>query len=395
MARPERLMVKLALLGFGLVMSFGIGEAVVRIFRLGPNTNVVYRDNYRLSDNPRLQYELIPGSRDGQFKISAAGIRDKEYALPKPPGVFRILVIGDSIVYGFGIPQSDPISEQMEELLQRQASPRVSRFEVLNLGVTGYNMDQVVENLRTRGMSFRPDLIVYGYCLNDPEAGSFELDSLKAQLSPAQLSYRDHLLRGERWLVDQSRLLLLLRYVSSRRSEPARPVEVSRDKQWLALADGSYTDYFAHLYTGSASLARLRHGVEELQGIARSAGVPLVAAVFPVFVDLRQYRLGPLHAAVDELFRSKQIPTYDLLTLYATMFQMHGSVFVLNALHPNALGHRLAALYLVRELTRDGYLPASAQRPTPSGEMAELDKLLEPVVNASERRSAAEPALAN
>jgi hypothetical protein len=188
--------------------------------------------------------------------------------------------------------------------------------------------------------------------------------------------------------------LLLLRCVLSRRGEPGRPVEVARDKQWLALADGSYTDYFAHLYTGSASLARLRHGVEELQRIARSAGVPLVTAVFPVFVDLQQYRLEPLHAAVAELFRSKQIATYDLLALYARMFRMHGSVFVLNALHPNALGHRLAALYLVRELTRDGYLPKADVRPG-SGEMGELDKLLEPVVSASAKRSAGDPALAD
>jgi hypothetical protein len=388
-------MMKLALLGFGLVMSFGIAEGVVRVFRLGPDTNVVYRDNYRLSDNPRLQYELIPGSKDGRFKISTAGIRDKEYALPKPPGVFRILVIGDSIVYGFGIPQSDPISEQMEELLQQHAAPRVSRFEVLNLGVTGYNIDQVVENLRTRGLSFKPDLILYGYCLNDPEAGSFELDSLRAQLSPAQLSYRDRVLRGERWLADRSRLLLLLRYLSSRRSQPAQPLDASQDKRWVALADGSYTEYFAQLYTGNASRARLRHGIEELQSIARGAGVPLVTAVFPVLVDLQQYRLGPLHAAVAELFRSKQIATYDLLTLYATMFRMHGSVFVLNALHPNALGHRLAALYLVRALTHDGYLPGADVRPATSREMAELDKLLEPVVSASATRSAGDAAPAN
>jgi GDSL-like Lipase/Acylhydrolase family len=391
MVRPERppltaahprVASKLALLLFGCVLALGLCEALVRVLRLGPETNVVFAENLRLSDDPQLQYELIPGSLDGDTRISSAGLRDKEYARPKPSGVFRILIVGDSIAYGFGLPQSDALSEQLEDLLQSYQSPPLSRFEVLNLGVSGYNIDQVVENVRARAAHWQPDLIVYAYCLNDPQAQSFELESLRALLSPAARSYRDALQRQGQRLLAESRLWLLARFAWQRWREPPPSAAKLSDDQWRALRAGEYSDYFARLYRG-AEHTRLQHGVASLAGLARARGVPLVAAVFPVFVDLAQYRLAPLHAAVTAEFRSAGIRSYDLLPVYQTMFRRHGPLFVLNALHPNALGVRLAALYLLRAAIRDHWLPAAAKPWAPHTEMFQLDEVLDAVIAAT------------
>jgi hypothetical protein len=382
--------VKLALVLFGCVLALGLCELAVRVLHLGPDTNVVFADNYRLSADPRLAYELVPGSADGSARISSAGLRDREYALAKPPGVFRIVVIGDSIAYGFGIPQGDALAKQLEDLLQSYRAVQPLRIEVLNLGVSGYNIDQIVENLRTRGLRWQPDLIVYAFCLNDPQADSFELDSLKAKLSPAASSYRTALLQGGRRLLARSRLLLLVRFAWQNVSAPQRTAATPQDEQWQALRAGAYADYFSRLYTGAA-LARLQRGVALLRGISHDAGVPLVSVVFPLFVDLGQYRLAPLHAALSELFRGAQLRSYDLLPLYTTMFRMHGPSFVLNALHPNALGVRLAALYMIRAWLRDGVLPPAAQAWAPRTELAQLDAVLEGVVAATDPMLAAKP----
>jgi lysophospholipase L1-like esterase len=86
----------------------------------------------------------------GSFASVAPGLRsDREYSLTKPVGAFRILVIGDSIAYGFGVAQRDALSEQFEDLLQEQRAAGVARFEALNLGMTGYNIVQVAEQLHT------------------------------------------------------------------------------------------------------------------------------------------------------------------------------------------------------------------------------------------------------
>ena len=51
---------------------------------------------------------------------------------------------------------------------------------MLNFGVTGYNITQVVERLRTLGLRYEPDLLLYGYVLNDPQGISREGEIIKA-----------------------------------------------------------------------------------------------------------------------------------------------------------------------------------------------------------------------
>lgn len=358
---------KLLLIGLGIAVALTFGEIAIRLLNLGPDLNVVYKHNYRLSSNPVLQYELVPGSQDGAHHISAAGLRDREYPTQKPPGTFRILIIGDSIVYGYGVKQDEALSAQLENLLATYWQNQETRFEVLNLGVTGYSIEQVVENLRVRGLQFDPDLILYGYCLNDPMAYSFELESLKAQLSSAKATYRDELLHRGEALAGKLRIYLLARYAwQALRAQGASTADL-KDKQWASISDGTYRRFFDAAYDDDAGAERLRSGIAALRELSDSTGVPVATLLFPIFFDLESYRLQHLHDRVQQLHAQYGLPVYDLLDLYTTMLTAHGNVFVFNALHPNAVGHRLAAWYALHRLQRDGLLPissATSRQPT-------------------------------
>jgi lysophospholipase L1-like esterase len=329
----------------------------------------VSKGNHRLSRNPVLQYELVPQSSDGGSRISTLGLRDREYSALKPQGVLRVLVVGDSIAYGFGVEQSEALSEQLEALLANYDVPEVTRFEVLNLGVTGYNALQVAENLRVRGLPLQPDLIVYVYCLNDPQAYSFELEALRAQLGSAKRGYWDALAQR----AARSRLLLLLRYAMAtlRDRGPGMP---GPDMQWVAIANGRYADYFAELYRDPTALARLQSGIDTIVSAASEADAKLAVAIMPVFVHLDGYRLRTLHAQVSRMFEQRGIPVYDLLPAYTVLMQRAGPVFVYNALHPNAIGHRMAALFLLRRLAQHGLLRNQDRRP-PAPD-SEFDRVL-------------------
>ena len=175
----------------GLVFVWALGlELAIRVFDIGPEINPVWKGNYQLSKNPALRYELAPGSRDGRSKINSLGMRDREYASSKPPGTFRIAVIGDSIAFGLSVDEKWSFSTQLEGLLENyyrgEGEPVV---EVLNLGVTGYSFTQVLETLRSRALDFDPDLVVYAYSLNDPQEYSLEMDNLLAQLTDAEEHY--------------------------------------------------------------------------------------------------------------------------------------------------------------------------------------------------------------
>ena len=104
-------------LSFGVLSGLTVAEVVVRAFDVGPRLNIVYRRSFRLSDNPVLKYELMPGSKDGRSTISRAGLRDREFSIKKPDGVYRIVVIGDSVTYGLWCRRRHTYPKQLEAML--------------------------------------------------------------------------------------------------------------------------------------------------------------------------------------------------------------------------------------------------------------------------------------
>ena len=99
-------------------------------------------------------------------KVNSLGFRDpREYSLTKPPGAFRILVLGDSVTFGHGAQFETTYPYLLEQRLRRWR-PDVT-WEVWNLGVPGYNTRQELMYLQEVGQRFQPDLVVVGFYPND------------------------------------------------------------------------------------------------------------------------------------------------------------------------------------------------------------------------------------
>ena len=84
-----------------------------------------------------LQYECQVPDR-ALVRINALGLRGPEVA-PKRPGVFRVLVFGDSYAFGVGVDEENVLTSELERLLSEDALSGVE-VEVLNLGVAGYSL---------------------------------------------------------------------------------------------------------------------------------------------------------------------------------------------------------------------------------------------------------------
>jgi lysophospholipase L1-like esterase len=78
---------------------------------------------------------------------------------------FRILCIGDSVTFGFGVDQSDTWPEQLARRL-REHYPAKS-FEVINAGVSGWSWLQGLRFLELRGLALNPHLTIIGHGSND------------------------------------------------------------------------------------------------------------------------------------------------------------------------------------------------------------------------------------
>jgi hypothetical protein len=126
----------------------------------------------------------------------------------KRPDTFRIIALGDSLTYGYGIAEQDIYPRVLERVLND-----AFRVEVLNLGVPGAQSEDIHNILRQKLPVLQPDLVLYGVCLNDfLPSGVAEYDHNRAYQVP--LPYKDHFVKktltGK--LVEQRYDALLMRW---------------------------------------------------------------------------------------------------------------------------------------------------------------------------------------
>jgi len=139
-----------------------------------------------------------------EMTVSKQGIRDREYG-PKPPGEYRIVMIGDSYTMGHGLPVEAMISRRMDELLASENPPL--RVEVINCGVGGYAPWQERLFLRERGFPLDPDLVIVQLFPANDVAGSYSkvkkrLEAFEEQWERRLQEYRskhEFPIRAERW----------------------------------------------------------------------------------------------------------------------------------------------------------------------------------------------------
>ncbi len=87
---------------------------------------------------------------DIEYRVNSHGFRDEETTHEKPDGTFRILLLGDSRTFGFGVPIEKHFSTILEGYFQD--------VEVINMGIDGYGVDQELLSLRLNGFRYEPDL---------------------------------------------------------------------------------------------------------------------------------------------------------------------------------------------------------------------------------------------
>jgi hypothetical protein len=150
-------------------------EAVFRVLGRGqgarsPEATGPTAEHYRFNGyHPLLGYDGLPNAR-GRFHgqtvtHNSKGNRGQEAGFEKPAGVKRVVVIGDSQAWGYGVADNQTIPAQLSRLLNEGGGPR---YQVLNLGVGGYGTDQAFLKYLVQGRRYAPDVVVLTVFKNDP-----------------------------------------------------------------------------------------------------------------------------------------------------------------------------------------------------------------------------------
>lgn len=164
--RQSRWAAGLILVAASVIIALFVAEVVVRVtVPIGNRgTELVFFQYDELmgwTNKPGAHGTLeIPASTT-TVDINEQGQRDDLAAAEKTHR--RIIVLGDSQTWGYGVEADERYTEAMEDALNEGTE----NVEVINMGVSGYGTGQEYLLLRTHGLTYHPDVVVVGFYSND------------------------------------------------------------------------------------------------------------------------------------------------------------------------------------------------------------------------------------
>jgi len=358
----------LALVLAPLAILLGLAEASVRYTHADESCPNRFTGHPIWACDPILQFKLAPELDVLGQKLSRDGFRTHEFA-PKRPGVYRILALGDSCTFGqlqrgelYGYVRN-PYPLALEKLLADRIGP--GRFEVLNVGIPGYNSYQGLMLLRGKLRGLEPDLITVRFGWND---------LFLSEAPPGQGPYRES---DRAWFVALEDLALrtaLYPFVRRLGFELSAWRGQSPDRLRQAFARQSN-------WSPTIPLADYDHNLRRIVEIGRARGAQVWLLTAPYntkpsekarnFVaynnKLRFDELMAEHARYNEAARAVGrelgVPVIDMDAIYRDNPDVR--LFIeSDVLHPSQWGHHLEADALYRALVARGIAtPKSAIAP--------------------------------
>lgn len=216
-----------------------------------------------LPDSGRV-YGLRPGLGP-PFSTNNHGFRGEPVAVAKPDGVRRVLMLGDSITFGNAVEWNQTFSYVLQQRLNERAGRRM--FEVLNLGVSGYNTSQELATLEELGLKFSPDLIVLNVCPNDSDpvktVSAIGLINESGVRELGDINFRT--------IVESSYLLTMLKYAL---------ISVFEEHPDVLRALNS-PEVFIDARTGEKRWSEMKEQMQAIFALAREHKVPVAMVIYP------------------------------------------------------------------------------------------------------------------
>ncbi len=340
----------------GVALGAALVELGLRLFAPPDPAPGLRRLHEARPDRPWL-YGLRPGARSRhsrsipvEYAVNADGFRDLPRAPVKPAGTLRVLVLGDSVTFGFGVERAEAFPAQLEA--------RLAGAEVLNLGVGGYNPYTEAALLADRGLAYQPDLVLVQFSVNDLNDPTLHFDAHTQQrlgeIPAAAFPDPGHrlprppppaseLCRRIRvcGLLDDARVWLFRRRAGVREASFAPRLELppGPERRWLA---GLYG---------------------EMDRAAAGAGAAFAVLAFPHRPQIAGDVSDRLQRDVAGIGEDGGWPTLNLVPAFRAAAPAAPEPLFLDLWHPNAAGHRVAAEAIRRELAARGLVPGPAGLP--------------------------------
>lgn len=340
----NRLLPKLLLSAFSTIVLLGILEAAAFLWERGQAAGpyaweLVASRRIELVEFPAPGYTLLAPGSGGEWggiavAVNSHGLREAEFTSDKPEDAFRILNLGDSIAMGWGVAYEETYGRLLQEMLGAGA-PGSGRFEVINAGVPGWNLENELAWLIAEGLELHPDAVILDLTLVNDIYGENALDRNNR---PAPVE----------WLDAHSYLFPFIRvqtqFLESRLQ--------GRERIPVLSPPTNARSYFP-LDAAAERWDELWDLILEIERAAASQGIPLVLVMFPLEFQVID---DGFPTTPQQVFLARAgeagIPIVDLLAVFrkACAEKPDGPceledryLFADLWMHPSPLGHRLTA----------------------------------------------------
>jgi lysophospholipase L1-like esterase len=352
----RRFLLKLALVTLvTLVLAVAGVEAVLRASLDHKPSLSIYAIDFETGKSMKPSFRGIHYQKE--VTINSRGMRDAEHERARPPGVQRILVLGDSWTFGVGVELESTWPRRLEEVLERDGHA----VDVMNAGVPGDGTyEEAIRYARLRDLEH--DLVLVGfYPVNDvhEDYQRYARHRWLHDLHPALLDlykFPERHLYLSHWIKtlrkDRKERAKLAHHAEVQAAEGPAPRRFARlEEDWTAL----YSESDAGWRTVVSSLA-------DIGRIARESGARGVVVLLPDLQDLERYT-NDLHPGfVDVLRLAVAAAGLELIDL-AEDFRPHAGEESEIGLgggprptHPNGRGYRIIASSVARELVLRGLI---------------------------------------
>jgi len=317
--------------------------------------------------DPELGFRYRP-YHDGSNRF---GFNDVDRPLEKPPGIFRLLVLGDSWNWAGG--REGNFTALLEKRFEQHYGAHV--VEVVNAGYPGTHTGAQLAVLKKYGLRYHPDLVVLGFSTGgdfstaDPTRRRVVLNGV---LVDARGGFNAVL--WDRPIVLRSRLVALAQAAwqalcdSLRKRWAAGPQGALSEERFLSRGHTLMTFCGLHALQAGSLDPHLTYsfaGISDMQSLLSRRGIALMVAIFPDELDVNErlaqqvysrFQLDPkdyvpscVHNLVRAYLGATGIPFIDLFDDVRAQAQQR-ALYQFRDPHWNAAGNRLAADVLFERL---------------------------------------------
>lgn len=354
-SRLKRLGTNLIVLAVSLLITCLVAELIFRVLGIGrpvPPTMQMDPRGFVADADPELVFTFRPGYRGQMFAtpvaINSLGIRDEEEPQAKAPNEFRLLMLGDSVTYGLGVPLEKTFTKVLERLLAEADSSR--RYRACNAGVPAYNTGQEYRWLTRLVEPLQPDLVVLNFTPTNDYETPYRLKA-NGFLESTELQPEDYQFHAP-FEGSLGRISYVYRFAAGKiRQAVLRP----RNE---ALTEAIYRTY----RKDEPGWRRCKEYLLKIKALCDDRGIGFAVFVYPeptrkpVF-RRADYRPLAMIAPVEEFCRKNDIVFLDFLDDFLA-YRNKRELWVSPVdAHPSAIAHEMVARGLMRELRRLQLLP--------------------------------------